>query len=1175
MMGPYRNELRRIRRLAGFVVMASCLAVFGGSNLAAQRLPDAAAAQVRAQGDKDFAIQNYSDALENYLRVYPNFSGDFELNRRIGWVYFRGPQTEWRRAIPFLRKAHQLQPSNVDVLRDLASVTSWARLFDEAVPLYRDLVRLSPSVGAFRLQLARVLSWSGRDQEAVPEYRTYLGQSPSDFVARNELGTLLARQKDFPGASEQFNYVLRFQPRNTGARLGLAQVSAWSGYLEPALTQVNGLISDEPRNFDARLLKAFIQLWMGQLEQSKRLFNELAKESPGNGDVEQGLKTIAGLQAPGAPPVRPAAPGRPTQPVQPTELQLAEQAEAEARYSEAIAHYRQYLTASPSDDDARFRLGRVLAWDKQFAESESILQEFSKKYPENSEGIVQLARVLRWDEKYPEAVEAYRKGLQLQPRNPAIHLELAQVYSYMRDYPHSLDEYRIARSLDPESLDVQKGVVRALIWNGETESAAKQLAELQRAHADDPEVAALQQQLQLFEIDQARAQSPEKAAEYLRAQVEREPQNIAARLELADVYIARGEFPPGIKELRAALELKPDRDDLRLRLGRVLSWNREYPESIRFYREWMNGHPDDQNVRLELARVLSWSKDYDGSVAGYQQILKANPDDAAPRLEMARVLGWAKQYTPALENYNQVLEKDPQSYDAWLGKGQVYSYESRWSDSLKAYDEALKIRPKEAEAVRDRAQALLWSGDAAAAQPILADLHAENPNDIAVLISLASSENALARPDRALHLLDEAQRIEPTNADAVALRKQIQSALRPELRLGWSYLRDSEALNIWAYRVGFSFNLHPRLRIYVNVDYMPSSGLAALFGYPVFGGAETVFAPNVPLDGTIPSPVLLSETDFPDGFLVPGGTRISQSAGQFQAGGSMRVNRWFSWTAGAGAIELRHGGPNLHAAGFPSTRTRFIYDASPTFYLGRHVMFSLGSSRKYWAYTPRSTAEEIHVDELNGSLVLMPNTRSRIAFGYYHRQISRPFQIPDICVSDPVNGGCVIDPGSMEPVLLFQGRSFKKTGNGVTFTATGIVYRGEMTEFEVGYDAMAFGYNHPPGLPTPEFYLNTGVFTPSFYQRHAGTMRLGLRPSRYIFWDLHGSAGVQQIRLAPDLSFSSTAGSRLDFNFTDSITLSVGYDYFNAASAVQAIIVAAPAGAYHSNQVTAGLRFRF
>jgi tetratricopeptide (TPR) repeat protein len=1174
MMGLYGNDREKTMRRVSVVLLAVCLGVGGNLKVAAQtappggRLPEAAAAQLRAEADRDFAQQNHFDALEKYLRVYANYAGEFALNQRIGWIYFNGPRAEWRKAIPFLRKAHQLQPTNVDVLRNLASVTSWARLFDEAVPLYRELVRLSPAVPGYRRQFARVLSWAGHDAEAVGVYRAYLSRSPSDLAARVELGTLLARQKDYPGASEQFNYTLRFQPRNTAAQLGLARVLAWSGQLRPGLEKVEEILEGRPRHFDARLLKAYILLWLGELDESKQLFSTLAKESPRNADVEQGLRTIGEQQAPGAPPAGPARPA--AQPVEPTTLQLAEEAEAQARYSEAIAHYREHLKGSPDDDDARFRLARVLGWDKQYAESESILGPWAEKYPQNSEGFVQLARVLRWDEKYAEAAEAYRRGLVVRPRDAEIHLELAQVYSYMRDYPHSLDEYRIALSLDPESVEAKKGVVRALIWNGETEPARRELAELQRTHADDPEVGAIQQQLEYFEMNRARAESPAQVEEYLRAQVDKNPKNAAARLELADHYIARGEFPAGIKELRASLELRPDQDDLRLKLGRVLSWNREYPEAVGLYRGWLASHPDDQTVRLELARVLSWSNDYDTSVAEYQEILKKNPDDTAARLEMSRVLSWAKQYGPAHEGFDEVLSQDPKNYDALLGKGRVYSYQSRWSESLKAYDAALSVKPLEPEAVRDRAQALLWSGNAAAARPILAKLHAEDPTDAALLISLASAENAMARPDRALSLLDEAERLEPTNADATALRKQIRAALRPELRLGWSYLRDTEALNIWAYRVDFSFNLHPRLRTYLKVDFLPSSGLAALFGYPVFGGPEgPAFAPNVPLDGFIPSPTLLNETDFPDGFLVPGGTRIRQSAGQFQAGGSMRVNRWFSWTGGAGAITLRHGGPDLDAAGLPSAQTRFIYNVSPTFHFGRHVQFSLGSSRQYWAYTPKSTAQEVHIDELTGSLVLMPNTRSRIAFGYYHRQISRPFLIPDIFVFDP---DLLPEPG---PVLTFEGRSFKKIGNGATLTATGILYRGENTEFEVGYDAMAFGYNHPPDLAAPEFFLNTGVFTPSFYQRHAGVVRLGLNPSRYLYWDIHGSAGVQQIRLAPELSFSSTAGSRLDFNFTDNVTLSLGYDYFNAASAIQAVIVRAQTAAYHSNQITAGLRFRF
>lgn len=130
-------------------------------------------------------------------------------------------------------------------------------------------------------------------------------------------------------------------------------------------------------------------------------------------------------------------------------------------------------------------------------------------------------------------------------------------------------------------------------------------------------------------------------------------------------------------------------------------------------------------------------------------------------------------------------------------------------------------------------------------------------------------------------------------------------------------------------------------------------------------------------------------------------------------------------------------------------------------------------------------------------------------------------------------------------------------------------------QFEAGHDTMAFGYTHPAGLPSPEFYLNTSVFTPSFYQRHAGLARLGLDPFKLVHWDLHGTLGAQQVHQGAALSFSSTAGSRLDFALSRKTTLSLDYDYFNAASALQALIIPVHAAGYHSNNVTASLHFSF
>ena len=126
---------------------------------------------------------------------------------------------------------------------------------------------------------------------------------------------------------------------------------------------------------------------------------------------------------------------------------------------------------------------------------------------------------------------------------------------------------------------------------------------------------------------------------------------------------------------------------------------------------------------------------------------------------------------------------------------------------------------------------------------------------------------------------------------------------------------------------------------------------------------------------------------------------------------------------------------------------------------------------------------------------------------------------------------------------------------------------------------MAFGYTHPKGVGTTttpaEYILNTGVFTPSFYQRHAGMFHSSLKVTKFLTWDVHGSAGEQQVHQGGGFSFSSTAGSRLDINLSKKTMFSMGYDYFNAASAAQVLVPNKPAFAYHSSAASAGLNFTF
>ncbi len=1118
-----------------------------------QVLTQEQARKLRAEGDLAYDRFDFVQALAIYARVHPYFTRDFTLNQRLGWLYMNRANPDYAKAAQHLRTAYELNPDNLDVLRDYARVLSWQRQFAEAVPLYRKLVEKQPGQPEVQLEFARVLAWANQDEDAIAAYQTYINSRPSDFKARNEFGRLLARRRDFSGAMQQFNYVLRFQPDSAEARLGLARVLSWSGQYQASLNEVEKVLEGEPQNFEGRVVKAYDLLWLGRSQEARPIFEALQREDSKNTDVQEGIKLLAQMQ-PGRPSEAPPPPT--TAAVTTPELFAAQAAEAQSRFAEAAVAYRAHLTKHPEDDQAQFLLARVLGWDRQFDESEKLLRAWIEKHPENPAGYLQLARVLNWAGHYDDAIEPYRKGLELDSTNIEARVELARVLSWGRRYGDSIREFRLVLAAQPNHKEARIGLVQAFIWSGELEEAGRELAELRRTFPGEPQADVMARTLETLQSTRtvAREISPTASEEYFRNLVQKDPNNVSARVELADALLRKEDYTGAIEELQTALGLRPDNDDVRLKLARVYSWNRQFTESAALYQEWLSRHPDDLDVRQERARVLSWGRNYDESVAEYRRILEKDPNRGAARMELARVLGWARRYDESSEEFSAILKRDPDNIEAWIGKGRVQAYQGRWQASIFSYESALRLDPNNAEARTGKAQTMLWSGRVGQARNLFQELQSEQPDNPTVLVGLASAEDSSGRPEKALQLLDHAASVEPKNVDVQILRDQIRSRLRPELRLRWGYVRDTERLNTWGYGLDFRFNTHPRLRNFLTVDFIPTSGPSAFFGYPVDTGSGLAVASQVPINPFVPAPTLLTASDFPAGSLLSPNDRIRQSAVQFLFGGSMRVNNWFRFTAGAGAVVLRHG--NL-ASGplFPSTRTRFIYSVAPTFSIGRTWDFTLGVSRQYALYTPRSINQTIHFDELAPTVVYRPNDRTRVALSLWYRWLGPKYELP--------------------PIDSFPGGVFRQKGWGGTLEATRILWRGDRGEFEAGYVGQMMGYTHPFGITSPEFFVNPGFFTPNFYQRHAALVRTLWKPNSWFAWDAHGTVGPQQILHHSDQSFSATAGTRLDFQITPKTLLSLGYDYFNTAGAGQAFIPGARTAPYHSNAVFIVLHFHF
>jgi predicted Zn-dependent protease len=1137
-----------VMSLAATIQTAGLSQTSSAPNTPKQAAGTQAATNPKALADQQFDSGVYNLALPEYLKIYPDYRDSFEVNQRIGWLYLHQIPPNERAALPYLRKAHQLEPKDPVVLQDLIRATVATQSYSEAIPLYKEWLATAPARAPEPwLEYARVLKWSGHANESIDAYRKYVSLSPKGVLGRVELAQLLAQQKDFQGASEQYDLALKESPHNIAARIGRAQVLGWTGKVAASLDELNDVLKDAPHNFEARLAKAYDLLWLNQPEAAQGLFRELQKEKPDNADVSRGLEQVVSTVA--------AAKEAAKKKAEHKNLVLAEQSEAAGKYDEAISYYKAYLAEHPGNADAQFSLARVLGWDQRYADSENMLHEWISKHPERPEGYLQLARVYNWDRELQPSADDYRHYLELKPGDTGARLELAQVLLSMQDYPGAAQEFKTVSAAQPENSNALEGLARTEILSDDFSAAKQTIASLQAQSPASDAVPRLEKELEAAQLRKAQELGPAspEADAMLQKLVAADPTDVQARLALVNSDASRKDYASAIKSLREGIAVSPKNDALRMELAEVLSWDQQYSQSVDEYRHLVAEHPDNTQLRLQLARVLGWEKKYPDSLAEYGKLLQQEPKDQSVRLEEARVFIWSKQYGRAAQDLHTILQQQPNNFDALLELGRVYAYDSDWPRSLAALDTALKIKPGDYDARLAKAETLVWSGEGQSAEPILAQLRTERPNDVGTIVALASAQNSTGRPDRALQLLDHAKTLAPNNPDVQALHSAIEAPLRPELSLGWSYLHDNESLSVWRYELDARFNLTPRLRNFVTVDVLPTSARADIFGYPVSGSSGLVYSPRVP-SGSVPGPGVLSASDFPSGILVPGNVRISQNAVQFLAGGSMKLNSWFSWTAGAGVIELRHGAPDDASQGFASTDSHFIYRASPAFQINKGLRLELTASRQYWAYTPRTISERIHADDFSAAVAYTPTSRSRIELTGFHR---------------------IIRPGFLVPTVgNFTGRDFKMHGNGGTATATYMAFKGETAQFTIGYDGTVFGYNHPSGLPSPTYFVNPGAFTPSFYQRHAGLARLDLHPSSLVDLNFHGTLGPQQIQQGSGYSFSATAGSRVDLHISPKTTLSLTYDYFDTASAFLVVPVR-PSQAYHSNNFGATLHFKF
>lgn len=131
-----------------------------------------------------------------------------------------------------------------------------------------------------------------------------------------------------------------------------------------------------------------------------------------------------------------------------TRFDLAEVLSQTKQYDEAIAHFRQVITAEPGNSDARAGLAAALIDSGKASEAIAELETLIKKQPERADLHAQLAELLA---KQPDsALKEYSEAARLEPGNPRHQIGVAAAMVRLRRFQEAIPLLRQVLATQPK-----------------------------------------------------------------------------------------------------------------------------------------------------------------------------------------------------------------------------------------------------------------------------------------------------------------------------------------------------------------------------------------------------------------------------------------------------------------------------------------------------------------------------------------------------------------------------------------------------------------------------------------------------------------------------------------------------------------------------------------------------
>ena len=145
----------------------------------------------------------------------------------------------------------------------------------------------------------------------------------------------------------------------------------------------------------------------------------------------------------------------------------------------------------------------------------------------------------------------------------------------------------------------------------------------------------------------------------LKAAVEKQPNDAAARRRLGSALRSAGRTAEAIEQLERAAELAPDGAEILLGLGTAYSSAGRFDDAEAAYLRILKSSPDHAMALNNLGNIALRRGDEDGAVNWYRQAVEVDPEYLGAKHKLAEALKYYGHFEEAYPVYEGILEMTP------------------------------------------------------------------------------------------------------------------------------------------------------------------------------------------------------------------------------------------------------------------------------------------------------------------------------------------------------------------------------------------------------------------------------------------------------------------------------------------------------------------------------------